>query len=77
MTAKSWITPASTGVSISVSCSYPSPTFIECVISNPIPHCRSSRFPEALHQQLGLRLDAETGLVNVLVIDHIEEPSTN
>jgi len=35
------------------------------------------KFPEALHQQLGLRLDAETGLVNVLVIDHIEEPSTN
>ena len=35
------------------------------------------KLPEALQQQLGLRLDPETGLVNVLVIDHIEQPSTN
>jgi uncharacterized protein (TIGR03435 family) len=32
---------------------------------------------DALQQQLGLRLDSETGRVNVLVIDHVQEPSTN
>ncbi|MGH9572702.1 MAG: TIGR03435 family protein [Candidatus Acidiferrales bacterium] len=34
-------------------------------------------FIEALKEQLGLRLVAQTGTVDVLVIDHIEEPSAN
>jgi uncharacterized protein (TIGR03435 family) len=31
----------------------------------------------ALQQQLGLRLEATRGLVDVLVIDHVERPSEN
>ena len=34
-------------------------------------------FPEALKDQLGLKLVPQTGLVDVLVIDHIEEPTPN
>ena len=32
---------------------------------------------EALNEQLGLKLEPRTGPVDVLVIDHIEEPSPN
>jgi uncharacterized protein (TIGR03435 family) len=34
-------------------------------------------FLEALHEQLGLKLEPQTGPVDVLVIDHVEEPSPN
>jgi uncharacterized protein (TIGR03435 family) len=34
-------------------------------------------FSEALKDQLGLKLEPQTGPVNALVIDHIEEPSPN
>jgi uncharacterized protein (TIGR03435 family) len=34
-------------------------------------------FLEALKEQLGLKLESTTGPVNVLVIDHVEEPSPN
>ena len=34
-------------------------------------------FPEALRDQLGLKLIAETGPTDVLVVDHIEEPTPN
>ena len=34
-------------------------------------------FLEALKEQLGLKLESQTGPVNVLVLDHIEEPSEN
>jgi uncharacterized protein (TIGR03435 family) len=34
-------------------------------------------FLEALKDQLGLKLESQTGPVDVLVIDHIEEPSPN
>lgn len=34
-------------------------------------------FLEALRDQLGLKLDAETGPVDTFVVDHIEEPSPN
>jgi uncharacterized protein (TIGR03435 family) len=34
-------------------------------------------FPEALNEQLGLKLESQTGPVEVLVIDHVEEPSSN
>jgi uncharacterized protein (TIGR03435 family) len=34
-------------------------------------------FLEALKDQLGLKLDSKTGTVNVIVLDHIEEPSPN
>jgi uncharacterized protein (TIGR03435 family) len=32
---------------------------------------------EALHDQLGLKLEPTKGPVDVLVIDHIEEPTPN
>jgi uncharacterized protein (TIGR03435 family) len=34
-------------------------------------------FLQALKEQLGLKLDPQTGRVDVLVIDHVEEPSQN
>ena len=34
-------------------------------------------FPEALRDELGLKLVAKTGPVDVLVVDHIEEPTPN
>lgn len=34
-------------------------------------------FIEALRDQLGLKLESQTGPVDVLVIDHIEEPTSN
>ena len=34
-------------------------------------------FIEALKEQLGLKLVARTGAVDVLVVDHVEEPSAN
>jgi uncharacterized protein (TIGR03435 family) len=33
--------------------------------------------PEALKEQLGLKLDSQTGAVDVWVIDHVEQPSEN
>jgi len=34
-------------------------------------------FLEVLQDELGLKLESQTGLVDVLVIDHVEEPSPN
>lgn len=34
-------------------------------------------FLEALKEQLGLKLDATTGTVDYLIVDHVEEPSPN
>ena len=33
--------------------------------------------PDALRDQLGLKLEPTTGSVDVLVIDHVEEPTPN
>jgi uncharacterized protein (TIGR03435 family) len=41
------------------------------------PDETGSTFLEALKDQLGLKLDSQTGPVDVLVVDHIEEPSPN
>jgi uncharacterized protein (TIGR03435 family) len=41
------------------------------------PDPNGSSFPEALQDQLGLKLLAKTGPVDVLVVDHIEEPAPN
>jgi uncharacterized protein (TIGR03435 family) len=34
-------------------------------------------FPEAVREQFGLKLIAKTGPVDVLVVDHIEQPTPN
>jgi uncharacterized protein (TIGR03435 family) len=41
------------------------------------PDPNGPTFMEGLKDQLGLTLDSQTGPVDVLVIDHIEEPSPN
>ena len=41
------------------------------------PDRRDRRFLEALKEQLGLKLESQTGPVDVLVVDHVEEPSAN
>jgi uncharacterized protein (TIGR03435 family) len=43
----------------------------------PPPDPTASTFLEALKEQLGLKLEAQTGPVDVLVIDHVEQPSAN
>jgi uncharacterized protein (TIGR03435 family) len=43
--------------------------------SNFQPDPNGPTFQEALKEQLGLKLDSQTGPVDVFVIDHIEEPS--
>jgi uncharacterized protein (TIGR03435 family) len=42
---------------------------------SPDPNAPS--FVEALRDELGLKMNATTGPVDVLIVDHIEEPSTN
>ena len=41
------------------------------------PDPSAPTFLEVLKEQLGLKLESQTGPVDVLVIDHIEEPSPN
>jgi uncharacterized protein (TIGR03435 family) len=41
------------------------------------PDLSSPTFPEALQDQLGLKLNSEVDPVQILVIDHVEEPSAN
>ncbi len=41
------------------------------------PDPNGPSFPEALRDQLGLKLVAKTGPVDVLVVDHIEQPTPN
>ena len=41
------------------------------------PDPNGPSFPEALQDQLGLKLIAKTGTVDVLVVNHIEEPTAN
>jgi uncharacterized protein (TIGR03435 family) len=41
------------------------------------PHATTPTFEQALREQLGLKLAPRIGLVDALVIDHVEEPATN
>lgn len=41
------------------------------------PDPNGPSFPEALEDQLGLKLIAKTGPVDVMVVDHIEQPSAD
>lgn len=41
------------------------------------PDLSGPTFPEALQDQLGLKLNSEVAPVQILVIDHLEEPSPN
>jgi uncharacterized protein (TIGR03435 family) len=46
-------------------------------LPNFTPNEDGPTFLEALQEQLGLKLEPTTGPVDVLVIDHVEEPSPN
>ncbi len=41
------------------------------------PDPNGPTFLEALQEQLGLKLESKTGPVDVLVINHLEQPSEN
>jgi len=45
--------------------------------TNPQSESRGPTFVEALQDQLGLKLEAETGPVRTFVVDHIEQPTPN
>jgi len=45
--------------------------------SSPAPASADASLFTALQEQLGLRLESQRGSVDVVVIDHIEEPSPN
>jgi uncharacterized protein (TIGR03435 family) len=45
--------------------------------SAPPPDSSAPSIFTAIQEQLGLRLESQTGPVHVLVIDHVEEPSPN
>jgi uncharacterized protein (TIGR03435 family) len=51
---------------------------LQALSVNPEPDVSGMMsLPDALRDQLGLKLEPTTGQVDVLVIDHIEEPSPN
>jgi len=41
------------------------------------PDLSGATFPEALQEQLGLKLSSDVEPVHILVVDHVEEPSVN
>jgi uncharacterized protein (TIGR03435 family) len=41
------------------------------------PDATGPTFLQALQEQLGLKLESQTGPVDVLVLDHVEQPSEN
>jgi uncharacterized protein (TIGR03435 family) len=41
------------------------------------PDASGSTFEEALREQLGPKLESQKGLVDVIVVDHVEHPSEN
>jgi uncharacterized protein (TIGR03435 family) len=45
--------------------------------SNSQPESAGETFREAIQDQLGLKLESQTGPVTTFVLDHIEEPSPN
>ena len=45
--------------------------------SNFEPDESGPTFLEALKDQLGLKLEEQMGSVNVIVVDHVEQPSAN
>jgi uncharacterized protein (TIGR03435 family) len=53
------------------------PEFHTPVPPNFQPDTTGPTFLEALNQQLGLKLESQTGPVDTIVVDHVEEPSQN
>lgn len=50
---------------------------IDALGMQPRPGDFQAAFVQALREQLGLKLESNSGSVNELVIDHIEEPTPN
>jgi uncharacterized protein (TIGR03435 family) len=45
--------------------------------STPLPEFSGPSFFNAIQEQLGLKLESQTGPVGILVIDHVEKPLGN
>ena len=50
---------------------------IQDLSPNPPPDTSGLSLLGSLREQLGLKLEPQTGPVDVLVIDHVEQPSEN
>lgn len=50
---------------------------LQSLLANPTTETSGLSLLQALREQLGLKLEPQTGAVDVIVVDHVEQPSEN